>query len=211
MRRFKRENYPQIKLDQFPEGELNSGRKSDLRRMLRRAQQQGEFRVKFGCPAVEDVPRLFDQAKEIEARSWKSATIWALASNDGLRRFFSDYLPRVAALGKLRMALLSIGDCTVAMQIAVVSGGGYWIYKIGYDSSLGYIAPGQLLMQDTMRICVDAGLKTYELWGTAAEWTRMWTSNELTSCGVEAFPLSIRSAQRVAGLAFKRAIRGRNA
>jgi CelD/BcsL family acetyltransferase involved in cellulose biosynthesis len=205
MVKLKRQTYPQIKLDEFPEGELNSGRRSDLRRMRRRAQRQGEVRVDFGCPPVEDVPRLFHQAIEIEAASWKLERGWALKRSDDLRRFFSNYLPRVAASGKLRMAFLTVGGRPAAVQIAEVSGGGYWLHKIGYDASLSNIAPGQLLMQDTLKICADLGLRTYELWGSAAEWTRTWTSNELASCCVEAFPLSIHSARRLGGLALRKA------
>jgi CelD/BcsL family acetyltransferase involved in cellulose biosynthesis len=204
MRLIEGRNYPYVPLEQFPEAELNSGRKSDLRRMRRRAEQRGPVRVELGCPPVHEVQGLLDLAVEIEAASWKLGTPHALKLNKKTLGFLRNLLPRAAESGTLRMAFMYIGDQPVAMQIAIACGGGYWLLKIGYDASLGSMAPGQLLMQDTIKASVEAGLRSYELWGHAAEWTRMWTSHEMASHCVEAYPLGLRSARRIAAMAVRK-------
>lgn len=204
MRMIRGRNYPYVPLEQFPEGQLNSGRKSDLRRMRRRAEQRGMVRVDLGCPPVHEVQRLLDLAVEIEAASWKLGTPHALKLDKKTLGFLRNHLPRAAEAGTLRLAFMHIDEQPVAMQIAIQCGGGYWLLKIGYDAALGSMAPGQLLMQDTLKASVEAGLKSYELWGHAAEWTRMWTTHEMESHCVEAFPLGLRSARRIAAMAVRK-------
>lgn len=198
--------YPYVPLDKFPEAELNSGRRSDLRRMRRRAEQQGALRLELLQPTPEQVPALLDLAIEIEAASWKIDTSHALKLNVKTQSFLRAYLPRVARAGLLRMPFFYIGERPVAMQIAVASGGGYWLLKIGYDASLGAVAPGQLLMQDTIKACVDEGLQSYELWGSAAEWTQMWTRQEMPSHSVEAYPAGLASLRRLAAMALRKSV-----
>jgi len=198
--------YPYVPLDRFPEAELNSGRRSDLRRMRRRAEQHGELRLEWLRPTPQQVPQLLDQAIEIEAASWKIGSEHALKLNSKTQGFLRDYLPRVAQAGLLRMPFLYIGDRPVAMQIAVVAGAGYWLLKIGYDEALGSVAPGQLMMQDSIRACVDEGLKSYELWGSAAEWTRMWTRQEMASHRVEAYPVGLASLRRLAVMSARKGL-----
>lgn len=206
MRCIEGRSYPAVDLIAHPEGELNAGRRSDLRRMRRRAEKQGPLRVELGCPAVEEVPRLLELAVEIESRSWKLETPHALKHNPKTLGFLRRLLPRAAASGILRLAFMYLGERPVAMQIAVESGGGYWLLKIGYDAELGSMAPGQLLMWDTLQACTAAGLRSYELWGHSDEWTRMWTRREMASHCVEAYPAGLRSARRLAALALRKIV-----
>ncbi|MDP4301095.1 GNAT family N-acetyltransferase [Leptothrix discophora] len=198
------EPYPAIDLRLHPEGELNSGRRSDLRRMRRKAAEQGGWRHDYLKPAPHEVPALLAQAVEIEARSWKTDDGHALCQNEVERSFLLDQLTRCAQDGSLRIAFGHLGDRAVAMQLAQVDAGSYWLFKIGYDAGSGAIAPGQLLMQDTLAEAVAEGLHTYELMGTAADWTRVWTRQELASWRAEVLPLGGQALLRLGLAAWRR-------
>ena len=199
--------YPAVDLRLYPEGELNSGRRSDLRRMRRKASERGVWRHEVLQPAPQHVSALLDKAIDIEAHSWKVETGRALRQNLVVQTFLRDYLPREAAAGSLRLAFAYSGEQAVAMQIAIACGEGYWLLKIGYDARLASVAPGQLLMQDTMRYSVDQHLQTYELMGVTADWIRMWTTQEHASWRVEVFPTGWNSWLHLISLAVARTIR----
>jgi hypothetical protein len=202
-----RPKYPVLALNRFPEGEVNAGRKSDLRRMRRRAERRGAIRVEVRCPPVSDVDGLLETAMMIEAAGWKTEAGRSLRQNQIVQRFLRDYLPRAAEAGILRMAFLHVGERPAAMQIAVACGGGYWLLKIGYDEALSGVSPGQLLMQETIRACVDAGLETYEMMGRCSSWTRVWTTTDLTSSRVEAFPPGLPSLLNLGALALRKLLK----
>jgi len=195
-----REPYPAVDLRASPEGELNRGRRSDLRRMRRKANELGQWRHEVLQPSPQDVPTLLERAIDIESQSWKIRSRYSLRRDSRVQTFLRDYMSRSAAAGTLRMAFAYIDQQAVAMQIAIVCNDGYWILKIGYDASYGSVAPGQLLMQDTLRHCAEIGLRTYELMGTAAEWTRVWTSCEHQSWRAEVYPPGLNTELRLAGL-----------
>ena len=176
--------YPSINLLLHPNGELNSGRRSDLRRMRRKSASYGNWWSEVLLPTSKEVPQLFEDFVKIESTTWKANTGWALRYHTDLNRFFRDYLSRIADTGILRVARSWIKDRLAAMQIAVECEGGYWILKITYDSEFRAISPGELLMQDTLQYCAGRQLQSYELMGKVEQWTKMWTSCEYISTSV---------------------------
>lgn len=197
-----KDRYPFVDLHTHPEADLNSGRRSDLRRMRRKAQEQGGWRFEVLSPTPDELPPLFSLAVDIEARSWKAEGGHALKARPVLHAFYEDYLRRAAGLGVLRMAFGWLGDAPVAMQVAIAHDQGYWLLKIGYDASVAKIAPGQLLMLDVIQDCASKGYRTCEFFGKAADWTAAWTRSEHPSCRVELYPASLQSALRLAELSF---------
>ena len=186
-------NCPYITLDASwlePESHLNSGRRSDLRRARRKAEQAGAVRFEILTPGLADVDRLFDQALAIEAKSWKGEAGTALAYDGRRAEFFRHYVRQAAQAGILRICFMHIGDSPAAMQIAVEQRGGFWLLKIGYDASFATASPGLLLMRETIRYAAAAGLKTYEFLGRAEAWTTVWTNQERATVTVRIFPLT---------------------
>ncbi|HTU27344.1 MAG TPA: GNAT family N-acetyltransferase, partial [Pirellulales bacterium] len=156
-------NCPHITLDQSwlePETHLNSGRRSDLRRARRKAEQAGPVRFEILSPELADVDRLLDEAVAVEAKSWKGTARTALAHDARRAEFFRHYVRQVAQEGILRICFMYIGEAAVAMQIAIEGQGGFWLLKIGYDASFASASPGMLLMRETIRHAAAAGLAT---------------------------------------------------
>jgi CelD/BcsL family acetyltransferase involved in cellulose biosynthesis len=194
-------NCPYIPFDTSwlePESHLNSGRRSDLRRARRKAEQAGPVRFEILTPAPADVDRLFDQAMAVEAKSWKGEARTALAYDGRRAEFFRHYVRQAAREGVLRICFMWIGDSPVAMQIAVEQQQGFWLLKIGYDASFATASPGLLLMRETIRYAAASGLRTYEFLGRAEAWTTVWTNQERSTVTVRVFPFTPRGLAALA-------------
>lgn len=186
-------NCPYITLDASwldPASHLNSGRRSDLRRARRKAEQAGKVSVEILSPSEDEVDALLERAIEIEARSWKGTAGTALAHDRRRAEFFRHYVRQAAREGVLRICFLHIGDWAAAMQIAVEQGGGFWLLKVGYDAQFASASPGLLLMQETIRYAAEAGLSTYEFLGRAETWTTVWTNQERETSTVRIYPIT---------------------
>jgi CelD/BcsL family acetyltransferase involved in cellulose biosynthesis len=81
------------------------------------------------------------------------------------------------------------------MQLAIERGRGFWLLKIGYREEFARCSPGMLLMAETIRYAASKGLASYEFLGNADRWTRVWTSDEMPTVTIRAYPF------RMAGVA----------
>lgn len=183
---------PYIELDDSwmePESHLNAGRRSDLRRARRKAEQLGAVATEIHTPNLRELPALIDTVLDIEARSWKGASGTALAHDPHRAAFFRRYAEAACVDGVLRICFLRIGDRLAATQLAIEQAGGFWLLKVGYDQEVGGCSPGLLLMRETIRYAVEAGLRSYEFLGSAESWTRVWTSTERPCVSMRVYPL----------------------
>src|SRR5262249_3804133 len=168
--------YPWIELDESwsdPERKLSQSRRSSLRRALRKAEEIGTIECEILTPQPHDLPPLLAESLRIEAANWKGRTGSALLSDSDRRRFFEQYTAIASERGILRLCFLKIGGHAAATQIAVESGGGFWLLKVGYDETFARCSPGNLLMIESLRYAATRGLRTYEFLGSEEPWTRM--------------------------------------
>ncbi len=182
---------PVIALDESwaePQRKFNSGRRSDFRRALRRAGEQGEVTFEILTPSPGELGPLLDEAFAVEAAGWKGAKGTALRQDPVVGRFFSTYSAAAAKEGILRLCFMRIGGRAVATQLAVEYAGRFWLLKIGYDESLARCSPGTLLMLHTLGDAATRGLASYEFLGSEAPWTAMWTSEVRATATVGAYP-----------------------
>lgn len=186
---------PYIALDESwlePELHLNAGRRSDLRRARRRAEQLGELTTELHTPSLGELPELLDAALEVEANSWKGDSGTALLCDPHRAAFYRRYAEAACLNGSLRICFLRIGDRVAAMQVAVEQGGAFWLLKVGYDQRFANCSPGMLLMRNTIRYAVEAGLSSYEFLGKAETWTRVWTTTERSYVTLRSYPFGVR-------------------
>ncbi len=188
---------PVIELDErWAEPESNLGRRhrSDLRRADRRARALGAVEVEVLAPTPEQVTGVLDEAFAVEVRSWKGRSGTAL-SLDRLRLpFYRRYAATAARRGDLLVAFLRIDGRAVAMQLDVRHAGSLWLLKIGYDESYAHCSPGHLLLLEVIRHCAQSGYETVEFFGSAAPWTRRWTTHEREMSALGCFPTRPASA-----------------
>lgn len=185
------EGAPYLELDDSWKNALarfSSRRRSDFRRMQRRAEEYGPITCEFHAPTPADSIALLEQAIAVEARSWKARTKTAIADNPDQAAFFRTYVPLAAAERILRIAFLKIGDEYVAAQIAAECDGAFWLFKIGYDEQFARCSPGQLLMLESIERAARLGLRRFEFLGKSADWTRFWTTAERPRMRLRYYP-----------------------
>ncbi len=187
--------FPRIVLNEDwaePERQLNSGRRSDLRRAIRNAEKIGTIRYEVLTPKPAELNALLDEAFEVEASNWKGREGSAVAKDKLRGKFYRQYATAACESGILRLAFLRLGDRAVAMQYAIEAGGSYWLLKIGYRDDVARCSPGMLLIAETIRYAASQGLASYEFLGTAANWTKIWAKDERASVAIRVYPAGVR-------------------
>lgn len=175
------EGSPYIELDDTWIAALDrfsSRRRSDFRRMQRKAAEIGTVEFEFHEPSPGEAAALLEQAIAIEARGWKARNGTAIADNPAQLAFFRAYAKSASELGILRIAFLKLGSELAAAQIAAECDESFWLFKIGYDERFAHCSPGQLLMLESIQRAAQRRLKRFEFLGKSAEWTRFWTQTE---------------------------------
>jgi len=184
---------PWIALDhswESPESHLNSGRRSDLRRARKRADEAGNVTIQIFCPAPEDLPALLDEAFAVEERSWKGDEATSLVRDADRGAFFRRYADAACRQGTLRICFLRINGQAIAMQLAVEQSRRLWLLKVGYDASYSRCSPGMLLTRETIAYAASRKLLTYEFLGTCEPWTSVWTDRRRECVDLTAYPFT---------------------
>ncbi len=188
---------PYISLDSTwkePEQHASSRRRSDFRRSRRRAEKLGEITTEIITPTLDELDSLLDEAFEIESRSWKGDEGSAIALAPEEAKFCRKFARSANEAGMLRLCFLKIGDQRVAMQIAMVKGGGYCLLKIGYDADFARCSPGILLLRDTIAYAAECELDSYEFLGLSESWIQVWTQHERPCVSLRVYPYNLRGA-----------------
>ncbi len=106
-----------------PESQLNSSRRSDLRRAVRNAEKIGPLSYQILSPTPSQLGLILEEALEVEAANWKGSEGSAIA-HDRLRGpFYRHFAAAASAAGTLRLCFLRVGGRAVAMQLALEWGG----------------------------------------------------------------------------------------
>lgn len=183
---------------------LNAGRRSDLRRLERKARAFGEPTYDFHEPrSTVQVDMALAEAYAVEARSWKEDAGTSLTADPWQGAFFRRFAAEAAKTGILRLAFLRIDGQPVAMQIAVEWRRRLWLLKISHDAAYARCSPGQLLIAHTLAEASRRGLEAYEFMGVMADWTKLWTYETRGYVQIRAIPLGAAAAK----LLIKRGIR----
>jgi hypothetical protein len=202
--------YPRILLHEGwrnPEGQLNSGRRSDLRRAVRNAEKIGSLSYQILYPTPSQLGPILEEALEVEAANWKGSEGSAIARDNLRGPFYRHYAAAASAAGILRLCFLRVAGKAVAMQLALECSRGFWLLKIGYREEFAGCSPGMLLMAETIRYAASKGLASYEFLGNADKWTRIWTQHEIQTVTIRAYPFRVRGVAALAVDAFQAVLR----
>jgi CelD/BcsL family acetyltransferase involved in cellulose biosynthesis len=198
--------YPRIVLHQGwgePESQLNSGRRSDLRRAVRNSEKIGPLSYQILSPTPSQLGPILEEALDVEAANWKGSEGSAIAHDKLRGQFYRYYAAAACAAGILRLCFLRIGGQSVAMQFALECAGSFWLLKIGYRDEFARCSPGMLLMAETIRYAASRGLASFEFLGNVDNWTRIWTKDEVQSVTIRAYPFRMRGVAALTADAFQ--------
>ncbi len=190
-----------------PEQHLNSGRRSDLRRARRKAEKFGPLAVDVVLPQAHELDSLLDEVFAVEARSWKGRSGTAIALDPAENAFCRRYAHAARQDGLLRLCFLRLGRQAVAVQMALVHRGGFWLLKIGYDAAYSACSPGLLLLRETISYAARQGLARYEFLGQQEPWIQVWTNLAHPCVSLRVYPRSPAGAAALAADAAAHAAR----
>ncbi len=190
-----------------PESQLNSGRRSDLRRATRTAEKIGPLSYQILSPEPSQLAPILEEALEVEAANWRGNEGSAIAQDNVRGPFYRHYAAAACAAGILRVCFLRVGGKAGAMQLALECANGFWLLKIGYREELARCSPGTLLMAETIRYAASRRLASYEFLGNADNWTRVWTSDEMPTVTIRAYPFRVTGVAALTVDTFQAALR----
>jgi CelD/BcsL family acetyltransferase involved in cellulose biosynthesis len=171
---------------------LSSRRRQDYRRARRGLERLGKIDIEITTPDAAATEAGMAEAMRVEAASWKAREGSALLTNPRLSGFFLQLAARLAGQGQLRLCFLRLNGAAIAMQIAAVHGGRWWVLKIGYDERWAEHSPGIQLMWEVLREAFEQGLASFEMLGSAEPWLTIWTREQRTYRTLAFYPYNGR-------------------
>jgi hypothetical protein len=156
------------------EKRLDARFRQNLRRRRRRLEEHGTVRFEV-IETLEGLDTALEDAFAIEASGWKGAEGSAIRSRPELVSFYSSWARRLAQAKRLRLCFLALGERRIAFHFGFVHGRRYYLPKCGFDESHQECSPGQLLMAEVLRRCMEEQLESFEFLGFNMPWKRDWT------------------------------------
>ncbi|MEX0753316.1 MAG: GNAT family N-acetyltransferase [Xanthobacteraceae bacterium] len=166
--------------------------RSNIRRRLKLAGNDGPVSFEILSPNEADVHRHLREVYEVEASGWKSRTGTAILNDPRIERFCTEIATWGARAGILRICFMRIGAKAAAAALLLEYAGRLWVLKQGYDERWSACAPGILLAQESIRYACDKGLVAFEFLGAAEKFQTRWPIELTVYSRLRFYPLSLR-------------------
>ena len=114
-----------------------------------------------------------------------------MLTNPRLSGFFLQLAARLARQSQLRLCFLRLNGEAIAMQMAVVHGGRWWVLKSATTSAGAEHSPGIQLMWDVLREAFNRA-RSFEMLGSAEPWLTIWTREQRTYRTLAFYPYNGR-------------------
>jgi len=156
------------------EKRLDARFRQNLRRRRRRLEEHGPvtFEVVTGGEALD---LALEDAFAIEASGWKGKEGSAIRARPEQVGFYAGWARTLVQKNRLRICFLKLGEKRIAFHFAHVFGKRYYLPKCGFDEAFYECSPGQLLMADVLKYCIEQKLEAFEFLGFSMPWKRDWT------------------------------------
>lgn len=154
---------------------LSANRRATLRKRMRRLQQLGPVAIEV-VGDVAELPEALQDGMRIEAAAWKGAAGTAIASDQHVRRFYSQIAERAAKSKTLQLLFLKVAGKRIAFAYCLRQGRTLYLLKTGYDPEYAEHSPFNVLMQLTIEAAFRDGIETFDLLGSDDPWKVAWTS-----------------------------------
>lgn len=136
---------------------LAQGRRAkELRRQHRRLAEQGHVTFEL-ADSYSGFREMLESFLALEARGWKGERGTALVQNPASATFTRSALWTMARQGQVQAANLSVDGRMVAGALVLRQGSHGMLWKIAYDETLNFCAPGVLLIDALSRALAKEG------------------------------------------------------
>jgi CelD/BcsL family acetyltransferase involved in cellulose biosynthesis len=153
--------------------------KANVRRRRRKLEEKGSIAVER-VEGGGDLARQLEEGFELERSGWKGRGGTAIAQDEATRGFYCELARTAADMGALALYLLRVDGRAVAFHYALEYGGRYLLLKPAYDEAIKECSPGQLLMDEVLKACVERRLSEFDFLGPDMVWKRDWTDRVRT-------------------------------
>jgi CelD/BcsL family acetyltransferase involved in cellulose biosynthesis len=186
-------------------GPVSGSFRRNLRRLAKRAEEVAPLRYEV-YDTLPDLEPAFTRFLEVEASGWKGAcgTGTAIAQDEALAGFYHGIMRRFSGRGQCVINELTHGDKVVASQFGLLVGGTYSILKIGYCEEHAWFAPGNLVMERTIRWCCERPDIQELSFVTCPSWGHLWKPQQESVTRIQIFSPSLKGRLLYQGLLAKR-------
>ncbi|MFZ5472153.1 MAG: GNAT family N-acetyltransferase [Myxococcota bacterium] len=148
--------------------------RASLRRRRRRLSELGKVEVER-VEGGGELAKKLAEGFEVERSGWKGKNGTAIVQSPQTHGFYSTLGYFSAAGGYLSAYFLRLDGRAVAFDFAVTYGQRYLTLKPAYDEAHHMVSPGQLLTEDSLRACIQAGVTELDFLGNATPCKLDWT------------------------------------
>jgi CelD/BcsL family acetyltransferase involved in cellulose biosynthesis len=154
--------------------QLDSRFRANLRRRRKKLEEMGHVTVEKVTGGVR-LPFHLEEGLALEQSGWKGRGGTAIAQDQPTWGFYSELARTASYEGSLALYFLRLDGRPVAFHYGITSGSTYYLLKPAYDESVRECSPGQLLMDEVVRRCIDEGLREFDFLGPDMVWKSDWT------------------------------------
>lgn len=148
--------------------------RANVRRRRRKLEGKGAVtleRIERADPAA--LQAFYD----LEQAGWKGARGTAIGCDPSTRRFYDGVAAWAERERCLSLFTLRLDGRPVAMHYGLTWGDRYYLPKPAFDEAHRECSPGQLLVQEVLRDCVERGLSEFDFLGPWMDWKADWTEH----------------------------------
>ncbi|MCC6625575.1 MAG: GNAT family N-acetyltransferase [Deltaproteobacteria bacterium] len=159
--------------------------RTGLRRAIARAGEAGLELERHDAPTVDEAHLLYDRLLAVEARSWKGAAGSGFVDG-GMRAFYREMLPRLAASGRLRVVIGRIGERDVSFVFGGVLGDTFRGLQVSFDDAHRSLALGNVMQAMMIMWLGEEGVMVYDL-GSDMEYKARWAETPMETVTLVTF------------------------
>ena len=127
---------------------------------------------------VDPEGALFAEVMEVSRQSWKGPRGLAMATMEGMPRFFQELTRRASANGWLHLWILRLDGRAIATEYQIGADGAIDALRADFDSSLSELSPGSHLLAEIIRALFErGGFHQYNMGPGSNDYKLRWASD----------------------------------
>lgn len=171
---------------------LSKKHKKNLKRVWKKLSNNKDVRFSIVSDKA-DLHKAFGEFLEVEASGWKgeTGTKSAIKLHPKKVNYYRSLIQHSSSAFKCQIATLHVGEICIAAQFCICIRDTTYLHKCAYDENYSKISPGKLLIEYTIRKCIQENSINYLNFITAWEWHKLWSPDSYGIYNVFIFNKSI--------------------